>query len=161
MKKIISLALCFILLIPSVSFSEINISNGIVTIDEVTFNLLVKDAKLKTLYENQVKELETAIEKLDNNRTALKKLNEENEEVLNKKISLQQDIIQEYKGQKDKYKEIEDELNRDIRKLKRKKLTSDILVSLLAGAGIAVSDNSNEKIAIGSAAALYFLLSNN
>ena len=161
MKKIISLALCFILLIPSVSFSEINISNGIVTIDEATFNLLVKDAKLKTLYENQVKELETAIEKLDNNRTALKKLNEENEEVLNKKISLQQDIIQEYKGQKDKYKEIEDELNRDIRKLKRKKLTSDILVSLLAGAGIAVSDNSNEKIAIGSAATLYFLLSNN
>lgn len=161
MKKIISLALCFILFIPSVSFSEITISNGIVTIDEVTFNLLVKDAKLKTLYENQVKELETAIEKLDNNRTALKKLNEENEELLNKKISLQQDIIQEYKGQKDKYKEIEDELNRDIRKLKRKKLTSDILVSLLAGAGIAVSDNSNEKIVIGSAAALYFLLSNN
>lgn len=161
MKKIISLALCFILFIPSVSFSEITISNGIVTIDEVTFNLLVKDAKLKTLYENQVKELETAIEKLDNNRTALKKLNEENEELLNKKISLQQDIIQEYKGQKYKYKEIEDELNRDIRKLKRKKLTSDILVSLLAGAGIAVSDNSNEKIVIGSAAALYFLLSNN
>lgn len=161
MKKIISLALCFILFIPSVSFSEITINNGIVTIDEVTFNLLVKDAKLKTLYENQVKELETAIEKLDNNRTALKKLNEENEELLNKKISLQQDIIQEYKGQKDKYKEIEDELNRDIRKLKRKKLTSDILVSLLAGAGIAVSDNSNEKIVIGSAAALYFLLSNN
>lgn len=160
MKKIIYLVL-FILLTPTVSFSEIKKENNNIILDEVTFNLLVKDAKLKTVYENQVKELEEALDKLDKNRNSLKKLNEENEELLNKKITLQEDIIKEYKGQKEKYKEIEDELNKDIRKLKRKKLTSDILVGLLTGATMAVSDNSNEKIIVGSAAALYFILSNN
>ena len=160
MKKIIYLVL-FILLTPMVSFSEIRKENNNIILDEVTFNLLVKDAKLKTVYENQVKELEEALDKLDKNRNSLKKLNEENEELLNKKITLQEDIIKEYKGQKEKYKEIENELNKDIRKLKRKKLTSDILVGLLTGATMAVSDNSNEKIIVGSAAALYFILSNN
>ena len=160
MKKIIYLVL-FILLTPTVSFSEIKKENNNIILDEVTFNLLVKDAKLKTVYENQVKELEEALNKLDKNRNSLKKLNEENEELLNKKITLQEDIIKEYKGQKEKYKEIENELNKDIRKLKRKKLTSDILVGLLTGATMAVSDNSNEKIIVGSAAALYFILSNN
>lgn len=160
MKKIIYLVL-FILLTPTVSFSEIKKENNNIILDEVTFNLLVKDAKLKTVYENQVKELEEALDKLDKNRNSLKKLNEENEELLNKKITLQEDIIKEYKGQKEKYKEIENELNKDIRKLKRKKLTSDILVGLLTGATMAVSDNSNEKIIVGSAAALYFILSNN
>lgn len=160
MKKIIYLVL-FILLTPTVSFSEIKKENNNIILDEVTFNLLVKDAKLKNVYENQVKELEEALDKLDKNRNSLKKLNEENEELLNKKITLQEDIIKEYKGQKEKYKEIEDELNKDIRKLKRKKLTSDILVGILTGATMAVSDNSNEKIIVGSAAALYFILSNN
>lgn len=160
MKKIIYLVL-FILLTPTISFSEIKRENNNIILDEVTFNLLVKDAKLKNVYENQVKELEEALDKLDKNRNSLKKLNEENEELLNKKITLQEDIIKEYKGQKEKYKEIENELNKDIRKLKIKKLTSDILVGLLTGATMAVSDNSNEKIIVGSAAALYFILSNN
>lgn len=160
MKKIIYLVL-FILLTPTISFSEIRKENNNIILDEVTFNLLVKDAKLKNVYENQVKELEEALDKLDKNRNSLKKINEENEELLNKKITLQEDIIKEYKGQKEKYKEIEDELNKDIRKLKRKKLTSDILVGILTGATMAISDNSNEKIVVGSAAALYFILSNN
>lgn len=162
MKKIISIfILFFILFTPIPSYSSIEKVNDKVVLDEVTFNLLVKDAKLKKLYEEQVSELELAIDKLNKNRSSLEKLSKENEELINKKIQLQSDIIKEYKTQKNKYEEIERALNKDIKKLKRRKTTSDILIGLLAGAGIAVSEKTNEKIAIGSVAALYFMLSNN
>lgn len=159
--NIFVISLFILLFFPHISFSSVEKVNNKIVLDEETFNLLVKDAKLKEIYQEQVNELQLAIEKLNKNRDSLNKLALDNENLLNKKIELQNDIITEYKGQKEKYKQIEDELNKDIKKLKRKKITADILVSILAGTSIAVSEKSGEQIAIGAATVLYFALTNN